>query len=127
MRRVLVLLAVVILAACGSTAAGTGPLSPSPMVTTAVTGTLPPIPPVPKPCTPQGELPDPSCTPGAVMASVTQATIATTVCRKGWATLQHPPQVWTEALKQRMVRAYYPKGTSLTLFALDALVPVELV
>ena len=60
------------------------------------------------------------------MASVTQATIATTVCRKGWATPQHPPEVWTEALKQRMVRAYYPKGTSLTLFALDALIPVEI-
>lgn len=33
-------------------------------------------------------LPDPTCTPGATNPNVTQATIATTICRSGWATQQ---------------------------------------
>lgn len=110
-----------VLAGCGPAAAmSSGYASPSP------TGTVPPVPPVPKSCTPRGELPDPSCTPGVVLASVTQATIRTTVCTAGWAQTQRPDPVWTERLKQKMVRAYYPKGTSLTLFRLDALVPIEI-
>ena len=125
-RHSVTLAAVLLLAGCGTASAGAvvpgGRVAASP----APTVTVPPIPPVPKPCTPRGALPDPSCTPGVVLASVTQATIRTTVCAAGWARTQRPNRVWTERLKQRMVRAYYPKGTSLTLFRLDALVPIEI-
>src|SRR5579871_5396607 len=43
-----------------------------------------------------GWLPDPSCTPGALNPDVTQATIASTICKTGWTATVRPPLSVTE-------------------------------
>lgn len=71
-------------------------------------------------------LPDPSCTPGAVDPSVTQADIGSTICRSGGYTSSvRPPESMTEEFKYRSEAAYQdPAPTSST--ELDHLVPLEL-
>lgn len=71
-----------------------------------------------------GPLPDPSCTPGAVDPSVTQANIGSTICARGYTTRIRPPESETDRLKAQMYRAYgIPDGTPSEL---DHLVPLEL-
>jgi hypothetical protein len=67
-------------------------------------------------------LPDPACTPGAANPAVTQATIRTTICRRGWTATVRPPQSVTGPMKRASARSYSFTGKS----EYDHLVPLEL-
>jgi hypothetical protein len=70
-------------------------------------------------------LPDPTCTPGAVDATVTQANLAATLCRPGGYTASvRPPEQLTEAFKDAALRAYGDPG-AVSAYELDHLVPLE--
>jgi hypothetical protein len=71
-----------------------------------------------------GELPDRSCTPGAVDPAVNQGDIATTICRTGYTTKVRPPESQTEKLKFDVVEPAY--GQRDVSGELDHLVPLEL-
>ena len=68
--------------------------------------------------------PDRRCTPGAVNPAVTQATIATTICRSGWTARVRPPESITEPEKLASLRAYGESPASR--FEYDHFVPLEL-
>jgi len=71
-----------------------------------------------------GELPDRSCTPGAVDPAVTQANIGSTICRSGYTTTVRPPESQTEKFKWDVAEpAYHQHDVSGEL---DHLVPLEL-
>ena len=75
---------------------------------------------------PNGTLPDPGCTPGAVDPHVTQATIGTTICRPGgYTSTVRPPASVTGAEKKSALRAYNDAGAS-SGYELDHLVSLEL-
>jgi len=69
-------------------------------------------------------LPDPACTPGVVSTAVTQANLATTICRSGYTSTVRPPESDTEAFKKKIMAAYREPG-SLGDYELDHLVPLE--
>jgi hypothetical protein len=71
-----------------------------------------------------GRLPDPSCTPGAVDPAVTQASIASTICRPGYTDSVRPPESATEAFKWNVAEPAY--GQQNVTGELDHLVPLEL-
>jgi len=71
-----------------------------------------------------GELPDGSCTPGAVDPAVTQASIGTTICRSGYTTKVRPPESQTEKFKWDVAEPAY--GQHDVSGELDHLVPLEL-
>jgi len=70
-------------------------------------------------------LADPVRTPGVTNADVTQANIATTICRRGYTRTIRPPVEYTNALKLRQMRAYGEKGTP-SQYQEDHLVSLEL-
>ncbi len=70
-------------------------------------------------------LPDPHCTPGAIDPRVTQATIATTICRRGWTRRVRPPEVVTEPEKRASMAAYGDRG-SPRRYEYDHLIALEL-
>ncbi len=72
-----------------------------------------------------GKLPDPRCTPGSADPAVTQATIGSTICVRGWTATVRPPSAETTALKHDVAYPAYsvPPGT---VSELDHLVPLEL-
>jgi hypothetical protein len=70
------------------------------------------------------ERPDPRCTPGTVNPAVTQATIASTICRSGWTSSVRPPESVTEPEKLADMRAYGVSGASA--YEYDHFVPLEL-
>jgi hypothetical protein len=73
-----------------------------------------------------GTLPDPSCTPGATDPHVTQATLATTICRAGGYTRTvRPPGSVTSVEKKTAVAAYAATGPTGS-YELDHLVSLEL-
>ena len=49
-------------------------------------------------------------TPGVLNAAVTQASIASTVCRRGWTRTIRPPVSYTNALKATGLRQYRLRG-----------------
>ena len=49
-------------------------------------------------------------TPGALNPDVTQATIATTVCKRGWTRTVRPPVSYTNGLKAKGLRQYGLRG-----------------
>ena len=53
---------------------------------------------------------DRRCTPGALNPAVTQATIAQTICKPGWADTVRPPSSYTTALKRRQMLDYGETG-----------------
>jgi hypothetical protein len=71
-----------------------------------------------------GELPDRSCTPGAIDPAVTQANIASTICRSGYTTSVRPPESQTEKFKFDVAEPAY--GQHDVSGELDHLVPLEL-
>ena len=71
-----------------------------------------------------GELPDRSCTPGAVDPAVTQANIGSTICRSGYTTTVRPPESQTEKFKWDVAEPAY--GQHDVSGELDHLVPLEL-
>jgi hypothetical protein len=75
---------------------------------------------------PNGTLPDPLCTPGAVDPHVTQATIGATICRRGGHTSTvRPPASVTGTEKKAALRAYNDTAPS-SGYEPDHLVPLEL-
>jgi hypothetical protein len=69
--------------------------------------------------------PDPHCTPGALNPDVTQATISTTICQRGWTKTVRPPESVTAPEKLASMRSY-GDGTITARFEYDHLVPLEL-
>ena len=66
-------------------------------------------------------LPDPRCTPGAIDAAVSQADIASTICRSGYTTTVRPPTSVTGPFKLLDEDAYGVHSGEL-----DHLIPLEL-
>jgi hypothetical protein len=120
-------LAVAVGISLGSTA-GPARLAPSGLVYSSVSANLVQRQPAARSCHPRGsgldELPDPRCTPGAVNPAVTQASIATTICRSGWTATVRPPERITEPEKLASLRAYGESGASG--YEYDHFVPLEL-
>ncbi len=72
---------------------------------------------------PNGELPDPVATPGALNDAVTDATIKETIGTPGWTATVRPPVSYTNALKIQVMREYGIVGNPAD-FELDHLVPL---
>lgn len=70
-------------------------------------------------------LPDPRCTPGASNPAVTQATISTTICRRGWTATVRPPRSVTDPEKRASMLAY-GDGSAGSRYEYDHLVSLEL-
>jgi hypothetical protein len=70
-------------------------------------------------------LPDPRCTPGAVDPAVTQANIASTICRDDYTATVRPPESVTEPEKRASLAAY---GDTRPMYdyEYDHLIPLEL-
>lgn len=71
-----------------------------------------------------GQLPDRSCTPGAVDPAVTQTNIDSTICRPEYTDSVRPPESQTEAFKWDVAEPAY--GQRDVSGELDHLVPLEL-
>ncbi len=70
-------------------------------------------------------LPDPACTPGATNPRVTQANLATTICRGGYTSSVRPPARITRREKAANARSYGYTG-SFTTGEYDHLISLEL-
>jgi hypothetical protein len=68
---------------------------------------------------------DPVRTPGVLNPDVTQATIGSTICRHGWTRTIRPPVEYTNALKEKQMRAYGETGTA-SAYQEDHLISLEL-
>jgi hypothetical protein len=64
-------------------------------------------------------------TPGVLNPVVTQATIAATVCRRGWTRTVRPPVSYTNDLKEKGLRAYGLRGPP-SRYQEDHLISLEL-
>jgi hypothetical protein len=64
-------------------------------------------------------------TPGVLNPDVTQANIASTVCRHGWTKTIRPPTSYTNALKQKQMREY-GVGGAMSDYQEDHLISLEL-
>jgi hypothetical protein len=71
-------------------------------------------------------LPDSACTPGATDPRVTQATIRTTICRRGYTASIRPPVTVTDPIKRERMVAYGLNAQSQRSLELDHLIPLEL-
>lgn len=72
-------------------------------------------------CVERHGLPDPGCTPGAIRAGVSLATI----CTFGYSPSVRPPESYTEPLKLRQMRAYGLPGSPRD-YEEDHLVPLSI-
>jgi hypothetical protein len=72
-----------------------------------------------------GQLPDPHCTPGSVDPAITEANIATTICRSGYTGKVRPPESETSHAKFGVAYPAYRIPDSATS-ELDHLVSLEL-
>ena len=70
-------------------------------------------------------LPDPGCTPGATNPAVTQDTLYSTICSKGYSASIRPPKDVTEAEKRSNAASYDYQG-SLADTEYDHLIPLAL-
>ena len=68
---------------------------------------------------------DAARTPGVLNPDVTQATIASTICMRGWTKTIRPPTSYTNALKAKQMREY-GVGGSLSDYQEDHLISLEL-
>jgi hypothetical protein len=68
---------------------------------------------------------DPVRTPGVLNPDVTQATIGSTICVRGWTRTIRPPEEYTHALKLRQMREYGERG-SPSQYQEDHLISLEL-
>lgn len=64
-------------------------------------------------------------TPGALNPDVTQATIASTICKAGWAAGAAPSAAYLAGLKSTQLRRYHARGKPAS-YVEDHLIPVEL-
>jgi hypothetical protein len=74
----------------------------------------------------QSALPDPARTPGALNPEVTQATIGSTICVRGWTQTVRPPQQNTSALKRQQILEFGYADRRLGAYEEDHLVPLDL-
>ena len=72
-----------------------------------------------------GVLASPTLTPGVLSPVVTQATIGSTICTRGWTRTVRPPTSYTSALKQRQMPAYGETGPP-SAYQEDHLISLEL-
>ena len=75
--------------------------------------------------TPAAILPDPATTPGVLNPEVTQATIRSTICVKGWTSTVRPPSSYTSELKRRMMDELGRAGT-MSDYQLDHFISLRL-
>jgi len=108
------------------------PVPVSPSSTGAVPPSGPTVPPAAGRChyrpvgtDPLTVLPDPVCTPGAANPQVTQATLASTVCKGGWTSTVRPPVSVTQAIKARSLTDYGLPQSAEKTTELDHLLPLE--
>ncbi len=73
-----------------------------------------------------GVLPDPVCTPGAVDPHVTDATLESTVCRRGGYTSTVRPPTSVTNSEKRLAQAAYGQSDGPSAYEFDHLVPLEL-
>lgn len=74
-------------------------------------------------------LPDRVCTPGAVSPAVTQANIASTICRRGWASQQRQkllPESASQKLKRQVMAEYGYSWSEASQFEGDHLIAISL-
>jgi hypothetical protein len=64
-------------------------------------------------------------TPGVLNPAVTQATVRSTICRRGWTRTVRPPTSYTNALKLRQMPAYGETGPP-SAYQEDHLISLEL-
>jgi len=64
-------------------------------------------------------------TPGVLNPAVTQATIRSTICRRGWTRTIRPPVALTKRVKQRQLRQYGMRGPP-SAYQEDHLISLEL-
>src|SRR5690242_10318344 len=64
-------------------------------------------------------------TPGVLNIAVTQATVGSTICRRGWTRTIRPPTSYTSALKQRQLADYGETGPA-SAYQEDHLISLEL-
>ncbi len=69
--------------------------------------------------------PDPTCTPGALNPSVTQATIEQTICVSGWTETVRPSEIVTAPEKLASIAAYGDSGATHN-YEYDHVVSLEL-
>jgi hypothetical protein len=74
----------------------------------------------------QTALPDPARTPGAINPEVTQATLGSTICRRGWTRTVRPPQAYTSALKRQQIREFGYADRRMGDYEEDHLIPLSL-
>ncbi|MEN3343249.1 MAG: hypothetical protein V7644_2653 [Actinomycetota bacterium] len=74
---------------------------------------------------PGSVLADPLRTPGVLNPDVVQATIGTTICRRGWTRTIRPPVDYTNGLKRRQMREYHEAGPA-SGYQEDHLISLEL-
>jgi hypothetical protein len=72
-----------------------------------------------------GVLASPTLTPGVLNGAVTQATIRSTICQRGWTATVRPPTSYTSALKVRQMAAYGDTGPPAA-YQEDHLISLEL-
>ena len=75
---------------------------------------------------PAAPRPDRRCTPGSVLAEVTQDTIVSTICRPGWTGTVRPGSSETDRLKTVAMRSYGVPDTVRSTTELDHFVPLAL-
>jgi len=73
-----------------------------------------------------GVLPDLACTPGAIHPHVTDATLKSTVCRRGGYTSTVRPPTSVTNSEKRLAQAAYGQSDGPSAYELDHLVPLEL-
>jgi len=71
-------------------------------------------------------LPNSALTPGAINPNATPDGLATTVCKRGWATSVRPPSAYTGALKLVQIVEYGYADRNPSHYQEDHLVPLEL-
>ena len=76
-------------------------------------------------CSARDGLPDASCTPGVADPRVTQANIATTICKPGYSTSVRPPTSVTSPIKAERMAAYGYSDAPAN-YELDHLISLEL-
>lgn len=70
-------------------------------------------------------LASPTLTPGVLNPQVTQATVGSTICVRGWTSTVRPPSDYTSRLKLEQLRAYGLRGPP-SAFQEDHLISLEL-
>lgn len=71
------------------------------------------------------QLPDRTCTPGALNPAVTPTTLKSTICVSGYTSKIRPPLSYTGPLKAKLMRAYGLNPANASQYELDHLVPLE--